>query len=83
LSGQPVALGTVETFWRASDPAAGERIVVDHVSEREVRFGYARGAAPVKWGRHLTWEAGHTHTGERAIGAARRDVKVARCWPHR
>jgi hypothetical protein len=53
--------GAVETFWRAAD----ERVVIEHVSEkREVRFGYARGAAPVKWGRHLTWEPDHTHTVE-------------------
>ena len=61
---QPRPPGTVETFWRASDPRAGERIVVEHVNERVVRFGYARGSAPVKWGRPLKWELGHTHTVE-------------------
>ncbi len=54
--------GTVETFWRATDARADERVVVEHVGEREIRFGYARGTAPVKWGRRLTWEPGHTHT---------------------
>ena len=56
--------GTVETFWRAADPRADERIAVEYVSAREIRFGYVRGSGPVRWGRRLTWEPDHIHTVE-------------------
>ncbi len=61
---QPRPAGTIETFWRAGDARADERIMVEHLGGRELRFGYARGDAPVRWGRRLTWELGHTHTVE-------------------
>lgn len=54
--------GTVETFWRAADSRAAERIVVEHVGDHLVRFGHARGEAPVTWGRLLRWDTDHTHT---------------------
>ncbi len=57
---QPV--GTVETFWRSTDARAGERILVEHVGDRLIRFGYARGAGAAEWGRPLRWELNHTHT---------------------
>ena len=57
---QPV--GTVETFWRATDPRLDERIVVGHIAEQLIRFGYARGAEVTAWGRPLRWDANHTHT---------------------
>lgn len=59
---QPQSEGTVETFWAAADARAGERIVVEHIGDHLIRFGYARGAAPVAWGRPLRWETNHTHT---------------------
>jgi len=54
--------GTVETFWRAADPAVDERIVVEHIGEQLIRFGYGRGDRIVGWGRPLRWEPNHTHT---------------------
>lgn len=54
--------GTVETFWAASDARAAERIYVQHIGERLIRFGYARGDMPVRWGRDLKWDVNHTHT---------------------
>lgn len=60
----PQPLGAVETFWQSADPRAGERILVEHVGPREVRFGYARGDTAVRWGRRLTWERDHWHTVE-------------------
>jgi hypothetical protein len=60
----PRPAGTVETIWQATDARAGERILVEHLTERELRFGFARGAEPVRWGRRLTWKLGHTHTVE-------------------
>jgi hypothetical protein len=39
-------------------------MLVEHLTERELRFGFARGAEPVRWGRRLTWKPGHTHTVE-------------------
>lgn len=56
--------GTVETFWRATDARADERILIEHIGERLIRFGYARGSDPVQWGRPLRWEVNHTHTVE-------------------
>jgi hypothetical protein len=53
--------GTTETFWRAADARADERIVVGHIGERLIRFGYGRGAEAVRWGRPLSWENNHTH----------------------
>ena len=61
---KPQPVGTVETFWRPADAAVAERILVEHLGPREIRFGYARHVAPVKWGRPLTWEVEHTHTVE-------------------
>lgn len=76
--------GTRETFWRATDPRAAERLVVEYLGAREIRFGYARGDAPVRWGRRLTWEPEHTHTIEvqlpslyRAPGGFMRAVRAA------
>jgi hypothetical protein len=54
--------GTVETFWRAADPAVDERIVVEHIGEQLIRFGYGRGDRIEVWGRPLRWEPNHTHT---------------------
>jgi hypothetical protein len=59
---QPKPLGTVETFWRATDPRARERIVVEHAGDHLIRFGYARDDAAIVWGRLLKWEPNHTHT---------------------
>ncbi len=62
LRAQPA--GTAETFWRARDPRADERIVLEHIGDRLIRFGYARGGEAVQWGRPLKWEDEHTHTVE-------------------
>ncbi len=59
---KPQPMGTVETFWRATDPAAAERIVLEHIGERLIRFGHVRGADAPAWGRPLRWENNHTHT---------------------
>jgi hypothetical protein len=59
---KPQPVGTVETFWRAIDARAEERIVVEHTGDHLIRFGYARGTAPITWGRLLKWETDHTHT---------------------
>jgi hypothetical protein len=59
---KPQPPGTVETFWRATDPRADERLVIEHNGDHLLRFGYARGTAPVIWGRPLKWETDHTHT---------------------
>ena len=56
------AVGTVETFWRATDSRIDERIVVEHIGEQLIRFGYARGGQAATWGRPLRWEPNHTHT---------------------
>ncbi len=56
--------GTVENVWEPADPRADERVVVEHIGERLIRFGYARGAGAVRWGRPLKWENNHTHTVE-------------------
>jgi hypothetical protein len=61
---QPRPIGTVETIWQAQDARANERVVVEHLAERELRFGFARGNSLVRWGRPLKWELGHTHTVE-------------------
>lgn len=58
----PRPVGTVETFWRATDARAGERILVEHIGDHLIRFGYARGESPVRWGRALRWDTDHTHT---------------------
>ena len=60
----PRPTGTIETMWSANDPRAGERILIEHLGDRELRFGYGRGTAPVRWGRPLTWKLNHTHTVE-------------------
>ncbi len=54
--------GTVETFWNSADRKTGERIVVQHIGERLIRFGYARGDGEIAWGRDLKWDHNHTHT---------------------
>ncbi len=59
---KPRPAGTTETVWRSNDAAANERIVVEHLGGREVRFGFGRGDAPVRWGRRVTWKPDHTHT---------------------
>jgi hypothetical protein len=59
LTARPV--GTVETFWEATDPQAGERILIEHIGERLIRFGFRRGDAAVHWGRPLSWEVDHSH----------------------
>ncbi len=56
--------GTVETFWQASDGRADERVLVGHIGEQLIRFGYRRGSDPVRWGVPLKWKSGHTHTVE-------------------
>jgi hypothetical protein len=53
---------TVETFWAATDRKAAERIVVQHLGERLIRFGYVRNEGEIRWGRDLKWENNHTHT---------------------
>lgn len=59
----PRPAGTEETFWRAADARTGERIVVGHIGERLIRFGYVSAATPeTVWGRPLRWDPGHTHT---------------------
>lgn len=58
----PKPPGTIETFWQAADARAAERITVEHIGERLIRFGYARGDEAVVWGRPLKWEQSHTHT---------------------
>lgn len=59
---RPEPAGTEQTFWRAADARADERILVRHEGDHLIRFGYARGAAPVHWGRLLRWETNHSHT---------------------
>jgi hypothetical protein len=61
---QPRAPGTIETFWRATDPRAEERIVIEHTGDHLLRFGYMRASVPAVWGRALKWESDHTHTVE-------------------
>ncbi len=56
------ALGTVETFWEAQDRRADERILVEHIGEQLIRFGFVRGGGTAEWGRPLKWENNHTHT---------------------
>jgi hypothetical protein len=56
--------GTVETFWRANDGRADERVVVEHIGEQLIRFGYRRGDGATRWGVPLKWKQGHTHTVE-------------------
>jgi hypothetical protein len=58
------SIGTIETFWQPADSRADERIVVEHIGEQLIRFGYIRGQAPLQWGRPLKWEPDHTHTVE-------------------
>jgi hypothetical protein len=58
----PRPVGTIETFWRPTDIRADERMVVEHAGDHLIRFGYARGRAPIAWGRLLKWETDHTHT---------------------
>lgn len=59
---RPQPPGTEETFWRATDPRADERILVQHTGDHLIRFGYRRGEHPTEWGRLLTWKTGHLHT---------------------
>jgi hypothetical protein len=60
----PRPTGTVETFWRSRDTGAAERVLVEHIGEQLIRFGFTRGAQPVQWGRPLKWEPGHAHAVE-------------------
>lgn len=55
-------VGTVQTFWQPDDARVNERILVEHIGERLIRFGYRRDERPVEWGRPLKWELNHTHT---------------------
>lgn len=57
-------IGAVQEFWESSDPRIAERIVVEHLGEQLIRFGYSRGDAPLEWGRPLRWKPKHTHTVE-------------------
>jgi hypothetical protein len=57
-------VGTLETFWRAADAHAGERLLVEHLGQNLIRFGYERGGESVHWGRPLAWKQDHTHTVE-------------------
>lgn len=59
---RPQPSGTEETVWRATDPRADERILVQHTGDHLIRFGYQRGGNPIEWGRLLTWKTGHLHT---------------------
>lgn len=61
---RPAPVGTIEPFWEASDRRAGERILVEHLGEQLIRFGFARGGAAPQWGRPLRWTPNHTHTVE-------------------
>jgi hypothetical protein len=54
--------GTIETFWQPEDARVGERVLVEHIGEQLIRFGYRREETPVVWGRPLRWEQNHTHT---------------------
>jgi len=57
-------VGTVETFWSATDSRAAERILVEHIGERLVRFGFQRAESAIQWGRPLKWEVNHSHAVE-------------------
>lgn len=59
---KPRPAGTQETFWRASDDRAAERIIVEHIGDHLIRFGFARGGAAPEFGRPLRWDDNHTHT---------------------
>lgn len=61
---KPRPEGAIETFWRSTDLAAAEHIVVEHIGSQLIRFGYRRGETPWRWGRPLRWEKDHTHTVE-------------------
>ena len=62
LKSRPV--GTVETFWSATDSRAAERIVIGHIGERLIRFGFQRAESAIQWGRPLSWEVDHSHAVE-------------------
>lgn len=66
---QPRPAGTVETFWRSRDARVAERVVVEHIGEQLIRFGFARGAQPFQWGRPLKWVPGHAHAVEIQVPA--------------
>lgn len=55
-------VGTIETFWQPLDARAPERILVEHIGEQLIRFGYERGGQTPVWGRPLSWKRNHTHT---------------------
>lgn len=61
---KPQPAGTIETFWRATDPQADEATVVEHIGDHLIRFGYRRNQKIAIWGRPLDWETDHTHTVE-------------------
>lgn len=56
--------GTIEPVWEPLDRRADERILVEHIGEKLIRFGYARGGEEIRWGRPLKWANNHTHTVE-------------------
>jgi len=53
--------GYIEPLWEALDPAADERVVIEHRGAHLIRFGFQRGSL-IHWGRLICWEEGHTHT---------------------
>jgi hypothetical protein len=59
---KPRPVGTQETFWRSTDVRAAERIVVEHIGDHLIRFGFARGEESLEFGRPLRWDDDHTHT---------------------
>ena len=61
---QPHPAGRREILWQPTDARADERIVVEHLGEHLIRFGYERSSDAPVWGRPLKWETDHTHTVE-------------------
>ena len=56
---RPVA--TVEALWQSLDERVAERVLVEHIGDQLIRFGFSRGENPVRWGRPLKWEVDHSH----------------------
>jgi hypothetical protein len=59
---KPQPVGTQEIFWQSTDERAAERVVVEHIGDHLIRFGFARGSAAPEFGRPLRWNDNHTHT---------------------
>ncbi len=57
-------VGTVETIWQGADRQVDERVLVEHIGEQKIRFGYRRGTGAERWSVPLAWKPGHTHTVE-------------------